>query len=138
MTTITLKGLEIPLLYTVLEMKTIQEELCPLGELSYRIMGANPENPEDRNGFGDAKHLDAVAKLVKILGNAGLEEAGEAADLTERRVLRAMKPGQISEIVTACANAISEGMETEIPEPGADEPKDVVLEELNKKKEAGS
>ena len=33
-----------------------------------------------------------MAKLIRILGNAGLEEAGEAPDLTDKKVLRAMKP----------------------------------------------
>lgn len=135
MAKITLKGREIPLIYTVYEMKEIQEDICPLGDLSHMIMGANPEDEKDRSGFGGPKHLEAVAKLVRILGNAGLEEAGENPDLTEKKILRAIKPGQISEMVIACARAIDEGMESEIPEENSDEPVDVTLEQLNKKKE---
>lgn len=137
MTSITLKGREIPLLYTVLEMKTIQEEICPLNDFSFAIMGMNKEDKTDRSGYGSPKHLDAVAKLIRILGNAGLEESGETPDLTDRKVLRAMKPGQMTELINACMKAMSEGMESEIPETESesDEPVDVVLEELQKKKE---
>ena len=138
MKTIILKGREIPLLYTVYEMKTIQEDVCPLGELFYRVLGANAEDPEDRSGFGAPGHLETVAKLVRILGNAGLEEAGEHPDLTEKKIMRSMKPGQISDIVKTCAEAITEALESEIPAAGSDEPKDVVLEQLNKKKEVAS
>ena len=135
MTTITLKGREIPLLYTVYEMKSIQEDICPLDDLFYRVLGTTREKPESREKFGTPDHLDTVAKLVRILGNAGLEEAGENPDLTEKKILRAIRPSSISEIVNACADAIAEGVESEIPEQGSDEPKDVVLDEINKKKE---
>ena len=136
MTTIILKGREIPLLYTTYEMKAIQEDICPLGELSYAILGRNKDDENDQSGFGGPKHLEALAKMIRILGNAGLEEAGENPDLTEKKVLRAMKPGQISEMVISCSKALDEGMESEIPDRDSDQPKDVVLEELNKKKEA--
>ena len=138
MNTIILKGREIPLLYTVFEMKEIQEDLCPLGELFYRLLGSNGEDPEDRSGFGGPDHLSAVAKLVRIMGNAGLEEAGENPDLTEKKIMRAMKPAQITDVVKACSEVIREALESEVPETDSDEPKDVVLEKLNKKKEAES
>ena len=129
MTTITLKGREIPLLYTVYEMKTIQEEICPLGDFSYAILGANKDDPADRSGFGGPDHLMAVAKLIRVLGNAGREEAGEMPDLTDKKVLRAMRPGQIMDAVNACMDAMNEGMASEIPEQEIDETVDVVLEE---------
>lgn len=135
MAEILLKGREIPLLYTVYEMKQIQEDMGPLGDLFYMIMGSSREDPENRDGFGTPKHLDALAKLVRILGNAGLEEAGENPDLTEKKILRAIKPGDIADMVTACAKAITEGVESEIPEEKSEKPVDVTLEEINKKKE---
>lgn len=135
MAKITLRGREIPLLYTVYEMKEVQEEICPLGDLSETILGINPEDENDRSGFGGPAHLTATAKLVRILGNAGLEEAGENPDLTEKKILRAIKPTQISDLVNACAKAIEEGLASEIPEENSDEPVDVTLEKLNKKKE---
>lgn len=135
MAKITLRGREIPLIYTVYEMKEIQEEICPLSDLSETILGENPEDENDQSGFGGPEHLTAMAKLVRILGNAGLEEAGENPDLTEKKILRAIKPTQISDLVKACAKAIGEGMGSEIPEENSDEPVDVTLEKLNKKKE---
>lgn len=138
MTTITLKGREIPLLYTVYEMKLIQEEIGPLDSFSYMILGRNKDNEEDRSGFGKPEHLEAVAKLVSILGNAGLEESGSAPDLTAKKVLRSIKPGQFSDIMSACMQAMHEGMESEIKDERENEPKDVILEELERKKEVTS
>ena len=135
MVKITLKGREIPLLYTVYEMKEVQDNICPLSDLSDTILGVNPEDENDQSGFGGPEHLMATAKLVRILGNAGLEEAGENPDLTEKKILRAIKPTQISDLVDACAKAIEEGLSSEIPAENSDEPVDVTLEQLNKKKE---
>ena len=137
MNTITLNGREIPLIYTTWEMKLIQEEIGPLAEALRRVYGADQEHPE-RAQYGTPEQLEALAKTIRILGNAGLEEAGEKPDLTEKKILRALKPtGQvISEAVTACLNAFNEGMESEIPKEKKDGPVDVVLEDMNKKKEA--
>ena len=135
MTKITLKGREIPLTYTVYEMKAVQEEICPLGELQYVLFGRNKEDKEDLSRYGAPEHLGAVAKMIRILGNSGLEETGEAPDLTDKWVMRAMKPAQLNDAVAACLQAINEGMESEIPEEDNGEPTDVTLEEMKKKKE---
>ena len=134
MITITIKGREIPLIYTVWEMKQVQEEIGPLSRAISLVLGTNPEDREDTSRFGSAEHLAAAAKLIRILGNAGLEEAGEAADLTEKKILRALKPAEFTQVINACMDAMNEGMSSEIPE----EPKgkvDVMLEKLQKKKE---
>ena len=44
MITIRLKGREIPLIYTVLEMKQIQEEIGPLARAIDMILGRNPDD----------------------------------------------------------------------------------------------
>lgn len=136
MITINLRGREIPLLYTVYEMKAIQEEIAPLGDLMYLISGQNKEDKDDTSRFGGAEHLGAVASLIRILGNAGLEEAGEAPDLTDKKVLRALKPTEVGESIQACVNAMNEGMQSEVPDPKEEsgEPVDVTLEEMKKKK----
>lgn len=138
MATITLKGREIPLIYTVLEMKEIQEEIASLGDFQYVILGRNKDDEEDNSLYGGPDHLNAVAKLIRILGNAGLEEAGEAPDLTDRKILRALRPADLVEAINACTNAMSEGMRSEIPEEKKEGPVDVTLEEMNKKKEKES
>ena len=140
MAEITLKGRKIPLIYTVFEMKAIQEEVGPLGDLQYTLFGKNRDNEEDTSGFAGPEHLGAVGKMIRILGNAGLEENGETPDLTDKWVMRALRPTQIVEAVNACATAMNEGMSSEIKEKEEKEegPVDVTLEEINKKKEADS
>ena len=135
MATITLKGKQIPLLYTTWEMKAIQEEIAPISRALSLVLGKNPEDKTDTSRYGSAEHLAAVAKMIRILGNAGLEEAGEAADLTDKKILRALKPVELPEAVNACMDAMTEGMQSEIPEKEEEGPVDVVLEEMKKKKE---
>ena len=139
MTTITLKKREIPLIYTVYEMKTIQEEIAPLHKAINMVMGNNPEDSEDKGYAGSAEHISAIAKMIKIMGNAGLEEAGENADLTEKMIMRAMRPTDFAKAVNACIHAMNEGMASEVPQEKKNEgPVDVTLEEINKKKEKES
>lgn len=138
MAAITLKGREIPLMYTTWEMKQVQEELGPMNLAIARVLGRNPEDETDTSRYGGAEHIGAVATLIRILGNAGLEEAGEAADLTEKKVLRALKPAELVAAINACMDAMNEGMASEIPEKKKEGPVDVTLEEINKKKESES
>ena len=135
MAEITLKGRRIPLLYTTYEMKAIQEDIAPLGKFQYLIAGRNPDNPEDTEPYGSPGHLGAIASLIRILGNAGLEEAGETADLTDKTVLRALKPTRLAEAIITCTKAIHEGMLSEIPKENDGGPVDVTLEEIERKKE---
>ena len=134
MASITLKGRQIPLLFTTWEMKQIQEEIAPMSRAISIVLGRNPDDEKDKSLYSSAEHLKAVAKLVKILGNAGLEENGQEPDLTDKKVLRAMKPVELPEIVNACMDAMNEGMASEIPEKEETGPVDVTLEEMNKKK----
>ena len=138
MATITLKGREIPLLYTTWEMKQVQEELGPISTAIKKVLGRNPEDENDMSLYAGADHLAAAATLIRILGNAGLEESGENADLTDKKVLRALKPADLAEAVNKCMDAMAEGMKSEIPEKKQEGPVDVTLEEMNKKKEKES
>lgn len=135
MITITLKGRKIPLLYTTWEMKEIQEELGPLERVLKIVVGRNPDDKNDMKMYGMPEHLKAIAVMVRILGNAGLEEAGEDPDLTDKKVLRAMKPSELLDAVNACMDAMNEGMKSEIPPEENDGPVDVTLEEMKKKKQ---
>ena len=136
MASITLKGREIPLLYTVWEMKQVQEEICPLGDLQYIMFGRNKDDENDRSKYAGPEHLNALAKLIRILGNAGLEEAEKEADLTDKKVLRSLRPMELTDAINACVAAMSEGMESEIPDEKKEGPVDVVLEEIERKKDA--
>lgn len=138
MVSMTLKGREIPLLYTTWEMKEIQEEIAPLNDLQYIIFGRSKDDENDASNYGGPEHLTALAKMVRILGNAGLEEAGQEPDLTDKKVMRALRPAQLVDAVNACMAAMSEGMESEIPEKKKEGPTDVLLEEIERKKEPES
>ena len=138
MASIMLKGREIPLLYTVWEMKLIQEEIAPISEFQYIISGRNKDDEKDNSRYGGPEHLAAVGKLIRILGNAGLEEKGEEPDLTDKKILKALRPSEIVGAINACMEAMAEGMASEIPEKETDGPVDVTLEEMNKKKERES
>ena len=134
MKTITLKGREIPLYYSTYELKTLQEEIGPMQEAIRKVLGRGAED-DDTSRFGSAEHLGAAAKLIRILGNAGLEEAGEVPDLTDKKVLRAIKPGEMVEMVSVCLDVMNEAMASEIPPKENAGPVDGTLEEINKKKE---
>ena len=133
MVTIRLKEREIPLLYTTYELKALQEEIAPFEKMINMILGKNPDDQTDTSAFGSAEHIENVAKLIRILGNAGLEEAGEAADLTDKKIMRAIKPMDLMEKISACMDAINEGMVREVPEKEEEGPVDVTLEEMKKK-----
>jgi len=135
MAEITLKGRRIPLLYTTYEMKEIQEKVGPLNEVIDRLMGRNPDDEEDKSKFGGTDQLDTAAKIIMILGNAGLEEGGEAPDLTEKKVLRSLRPTDLADAVIQCADAIADGMRSEMPKKDKEGPVDVTLEEIERKKE---
>lgn len=135
MAKITLKGREIPLLFTMLELRDMQSEIARLDDLQYILFGRNKDDDHDMSNYCSPGHLDAVAKAIRIMGNAGLEEAGEAPDLTDKKVLRQLNPSRILEVSTACLEAISEGMTSEIPPKQAEGPVDVGLQEMEKKKE---
>ena len=138
MAEITLKGRKIPLVYMTYEMKLVQEEVAPLGDVNAVLFGKNVEDENDTSQFGAPRQLEAIGKMIRIMGNAGLEDAGEKPDLTDRWVLRALKPTQIVEAITACVQAMNEGMESEIKPENSNEPVDVTLEAINKKKEPDS
>lgn len=138
MVSMTLKGREIPLLYTTWEMKEIQEEIAPLNDLQYIIFGRSKDDENDTSNYGGPEHLTALAKMVRILGNAGLEESGQEPDLTDKKVMRALRPAQLVDAVNACMAAMSEGMESEIPAKKKEGPTDVLLEEIERKKEPES
>lgn len=138
MKTITLKGRKVPLLYTTWEMKQVQEEIGPMQDAIRMVLGRSAESEDDTSQFGSAKHLQTAATLIRILGNAGLEEAGENPDLTEKKILRSIRPGELAGMVSDCLDVMNEAMASEIPEKEEDGPVDVTLEEINKKKDPES
>ena len=139
MVTIKLRGREIPLLYTTLEMLKIQEEVSRIGEFLYTLFGRENGDEESASLYGTPQHLNAVAKAIRIMGNAGLEESGQEPDLTDKWVMRSLSPARIPDAMSACLEAFNKGMESELQDDKKDEgPVDVVLEDMNKKKDQES
>ncbi len=137
---------EIPLFYSTYEMIQMQEDLgCTAFQLNEEVFGIHHEDPEDDDSpvrFGvltDAEKTKKLGALIRILGNAGLEEEGKEPDLTDKWVLRHLKPGMIIVYVIALIAVITEGNKIESTTTEKEKgPVDEVLEEQNAKKQPGN
>lgn len=145
MTEIKIGGRRIPLLFTVYEMIAIQADIeCTAAELREKVFGIveNEDNPEESRitVAEDPEKLIKLGKLIRILGNAGLEERGEEPDLTDKWVLRNMKPGLVIGYAVMAMSEIVDGMTMESPALQEPEqgPVDEVLEEQEAKKGQGN
>ena len=142
MNIIKIGGREIPVALTVYEMIAIQEEIgCTVGEIREKVFGLERDIENDTYTMrlaDDKELLKRFGKLIRIVGNAGLEEAGQEPDLTDKWVMRRIKPTQLMDIVMDLINAIDDAMRMEYGEKKDDGPVDEVLEEENRKKEQES
>lgn len=135
-------GREIPVALTVYEMVAIQEEIgCTVGRIREHVFGLERDIENDTFTLRlaeDKELLKRFGKLIRIVGNAGLEEAGQAPDLTDKWIMRRIRPMQLGDIVMQLINAIDDAMRTEYEEKKESGPVDEVLEEENRKKEQES
>ena len=144
MTEINIGGREIPLHYTTYELIAIQEEIgCTGHQLIEQVFGMRLEDEDDPTSVvfdcvTQAEKTRNLGKLIRILGNAGLEEKGEEPDLTDKWVLRNMKPGLIIVYALAAYAEVNAGNKIEAPKQEKQEgPRDLILEEENAKKQPG-
>ena len=145
MTEIKIGGRIIPLLYTTYEMIAIQEEIgCTSFQLRDEVFGIRQEDEDDPTSIRidvgtDPEKTKKMATLIKILGNAGLEEKGQEPDLTEKWIMRNMKPAMIVPYAVLVMREISEGNKMETPDrEGEKGPVDEGLEEQQAKKQQGN
>ena len=136
-------GRTIPLFYSVYETLAIQKEIgCTAFQLNDQVFGiekidddkdANIDNIRLTISMDPAKQ-EKLGKLIAILGNAGLEENGQEADLTAKWVLRNMKPAMVTIYALAVMTVIAEGniMEAKREQTG---PVDEIKEEIDAKKQ---
>ena len=136
---------EIPLFYSTFEMIEIQEEIgCTAFQLREEVFGIRQEDEDDPMSIWmecatDPEKTKKLGTLIRILGNAGLEENGEKGDLTDKWILRNMKPALIMAYAVAAMAVIVEGNKIEAPEAEEQQgPVDEVLEEQNAKKQPGN
>lgn len=127
--TITLKNRVIPLAFTCQELLDIQLEIAtPFRDAISIVLGRNPKDKKDSSKMGSNEHLTAAAKLVRILGNAGLEESGQEADLTDKKVMRMLKPADVAEAVNVCIDVINDNMSNEPIEEQPEDPENTPTE----------
>ena len=138
----------IPLFLSTLELLDIQNDIgCTVAEMKDKVFGYY-EDDEDLDDSGQPKKKLKVAvdpslmrklgTLIRIMGNAGLEESGQEADLTDKWVMRHMKPGLAGGYAMAVWVAVLNAMTTESSTLADEEqkgPVDVTIEEENRKKE---
>ena len=135
---------EIPLFYSTYEMIAIQEEIgCTAFQLREEVFGIRQEDEDDPMSIRmecatDPEKTKKLGTLIRIMGNAGLEENGEKGDLTDKWILRNMKPALIMAYAVAAMAVIVEGNKIEAPEEEQQGPVDEVLEEQNAKKQPGN
>jgi len=140
MTEIKIGGRTIPLSYTTFEMIAIQEEIgCTAYQLRDEVFGIRQEDEDDPESIRfdivtDGKRMKKLGTLIRILGNAGLEERGEEPDLTDKWVLRNIKPVMILPYSVAVMAELTAGNEIEIGDEEQQGPVDETLEEQNAKK----
>lgn len=135
----------IPLFYSAYEMTAIQKEIgCTAFELREKVFGIRQTDEDDPDSIvldvvTDPEKLEKLGTLIRILGNAGLEEKGEEGTLTDKWVMRHMKPAMIIAYAIAAMAEINEGNRMESPDMEGDQgPVDEVLEEQNAKKQPGN
>ena len=144
MAAITIGGREIPLFYSTCETVDIQKALgCTAFQLKEEVFGLEQADEDDPESLRmtvatDPVKMGKLGTLIRILGNAGLEEAGEEGDLTDKWVLRHMRPAQVTECALQALTTIVEGNRIEGPEPENAGPVDVNVERRNAKKPNGN
>ena len=145
MTEIKIGGRVVPLYYSTYEMIAIQKEIgCTAFQLREKVFGIRQENEDDPMSIrmevvSDPEKTEKLGTLIRILGNAGLEQREEKPDLTDKWILRNMKPALIMAYAIAALGEIIEGNKVETPaEEKQQGPVDEVLEEQNAKKPQGN
>lgn len=114
---------KIPLRFRMDQFIEIEEEVGNLGEVRELIM----------KGRNRLRNLVAV---IRILGNAGLRAAGEKDDLTDEWLREEMDPHALMAYqigVIACLT--KEGESQAVQEENEDKERDLVLEEIEAKKD---
>lgn len=121
-TKITIGKREIPLRFRMKEFIQIEEEIGNLGEI--------------RELLYEGQHrLRNLIAAIRIMGNGGLKEAGEEPDLTEEWLTEHMQPFSVMKYQNAVIECISEESKSEtVRENNENEERDLVLEEIERKK----
>ena len=131
MTEVTIAGRRIPLVFNVDSWDEMERTVVVLAKVNDVL--ALRKNTEKTS-----TQLSDLISLIRIFGNQGLELDGQERDLTDQWLKKNIKPSQLFAIKLAVINEIDTAMEMETKKENPDEPRDLVLEEINQKKTANS
>ena len=136
---------DIPLLLSTWETQDIQKDIgCTVAQMWDQVFGIEKimEDEKEKTVFhivDNAEMQRKLGKLIRICGNAGLEEEGREPDLTDKWVLKNIKPGMIIFYALMLYSVVNEGNRIENTKPEEEQgPVDEVLEEQNAKKPQGN
>ena len=115
-------GQEIPLRYTLRELSAMEEAIDTMDNFRDLILKGK-------------RRLRNMVTAIRIMGNAALEKEGKNPALTDDWLLDHMDPGQIKSYQIAVLGAFTDGFRMEIENQQG---RDLVLEELERKKEKGN
>ena len=144
MTEIRIGGRTVPLLYTTYELIAIQKEIgCTGFQLREQVFGVRLEDEDNPDSLvmdvaTDPEKMEKMCKLIRIMGNAGLEEKGEEPDLTDKWIMRNMKPVMVLPYAVMALAEIMDGNRIEKAQQDEEGPVDEGLEEETAKKQPGN
>ena len=115
---------EIPLRYTVRELADMEEQIGTMDQFQELIL-------EGRRRWRN------MTMAIRIMGNSALERAGEKADLTDDWLLDHMDPTQMKTYQIAVLGVFTGGWKMERGNE-SEGVRDLVLEEIERKKDAGN
>ena len=135
----------IPLFFSTFGMIDIEKDIgCTASQLRETVFGleTDEDDPDKiRMTVGsDTEKMGKLGTLIRILGNAGLEESGQEPNLTDKSVLRCIRPANILAYAIAVMAVVVDGMKSETSQLIEQEsgPVDEILEAENEKKEPGN
>ena len=116
-------GRNIPLRFKMPQFAEIEEEIGNLMDVKDKIL----------NGKNRIRN---IMTMIRITGNAGLKHAGEKPDLTEEWLGENMEPHNLMAYQIALIAVMSKEGESEAAkEENENKERDLVLEEIQKKKD---
>lgn len=126
MISVKIAGRQIPLVFDLRSWMQMEQEVCVLA----RVDEILKYKAEERT----CKNLSEIVSLVKIFGNEGLKIDGQEADLTDEWLTEHIRPYQVAAIRIALMGVMGEGFASEQLKKDEGAERDLVLEEINKKK----
>lgn len=118
-----IKGRVIPLLFNTEAYMITEKEVCLIKDFISEIQGPNG--------------TEMTIKLVRIMGNIALQAEGKKPVLTDKWLYANVPPSAVAVYKRAVVEEVADGMTSEHNDEDTGV-RDLVLEELNKKKEPES